>query len=286
MRLRRYILVVIKKAKVSKYFIPLLAIFCFVVLILVYIFYNPKPQSIQTSAQSTVSYVSLIFEDAGMDEQEVQKLLEINVPFDVAIIPFLPFSNKIALMCSKNNKEVLMHLSMEPEDQNTIWLAPRSIMNNTPENEIDRIFKDASLNIPNSKGFSIHLGTLVCRNEKIVGQLLNLAKANNMIVVDSTFSPKSLFLKLGKQKGVDVLSPDILLDYKNELKPIEDKFRLLFNKAKKKGFAVGVGHLGENGGITTIEAFKEAIKVAQKENIKFVFVTDIIKLIKQTEQSY
>lgn len=282
MKLRRYILIVIKKAKLSQYFIPLLAIFCFIVLALIYILYNPKLQVVETSVQSQ-AYVSLIFEDAGMDEQEVQKLLEINLPFDVAIIPFLPFSNKIALMCSKSNKEVLMHLSMEPEDQNTVWLTPRSIMNNTPDDEIEKIFKDAMLNLPHSKGFSIHLGTLVCTNEKIVGHLVSLAKANNMIVVDSTSSPKSLFSKIGKQKGIEVISHDVILDSKNELKLIQDKFKLLFNKAKKKGFAVGIGHLGQDGGLTTIEAFKEAVKDAQKENIKFVFVSDIAKLIKQID---
>ncbi|ABP65984.1 protein of unknown function DUF610, YibQ [Caldicellulosiruptor saccharolyticus DSM 8903] len=282
MKLRRYILIVIKKAKLSQYFIPLLAIFCFIVLTLVYIFYNPKPQAVETSAQSQ-AYVALIFEDAGMDEQEIQKLLEINLPFDVAIIPFLPFSNKIALMCSKNNKEVLMHLSMEPEDQNTVWLTPRSIMNNTPDDEVEKVFKDAMLNLPHSKGFSIHLGTLVCTNEKIVSHLVNLAKANNMIIVDSTSSPRSLFPKIGKQKGIDVIPHDVILDSKNELKPIQDKFKLLFNKAKKKGFAVGIGHLGQEGGLTTIEAFKEVLKDAQRENIKFVFVSDIAKLIKQTD---
>jgi len=282
MKIKRYILIVIKKTKLSQYFIPVLAFFCFIVLALVYIFYNPKSQVVETSAQSQ-AYVALIFEDAGMDEQEFQKLLEINLPFDVAIIPFLPFSNKIALTCSKNNKEVLMHLSMEPEDQNTLWLSPRSIMNNTPDDEVDKIFKDAMLNLPHSKGFSIHLGTLVCTNERIVTRLVNLAKANNMIIVDSTSSPKSLFSKIGKQKGIDVISHDVILDSKNELKPIQDKFKLLFNIAKKKGFAVGIGHLGQEGGLTTIEAFKEVLKDAQRENIKFVFVTDIVKLIKQTD---
>ncbi|WAM34111.1 divergent polysaccharide deacetylase family protein [Caldicellulosiruptor morganii] len=60
-------------------------------------------------------------------------------------------------------------------------------------------------------------------------------------------------------------------------------FKLLFNLAKKKGFAVGIGHLGQEGGLTTIEAFKEALKDAQSENIKFVFVSDILKLIKQNK---
>ncbi|WAM31351.1 divergent polysaccharide deacetylase family protein [Caldicellulosiruptor naganoensis] len=282
MKIKRYILIVIKKAQLSQFFLPLLAICCFIVLALVYIFYNPKPQAVETSSQSQ-AHVALIFEDAGMDEQEVQKLLEIDPPFNVAIMPFLPFSNKIALMCSQKKKEALIHLSMEPEDQNTIWLASRSIMNNTPDDEIERIFKDAMANIPQSRGFSIHFGTLVCTNDRIVEKLCNLAKENNMIIVDSTASAKSLFPRIGKQKGVDVISHDVIVDTKNELKSIQDRFRLLFNIAKKKGFAVGIGHLGQDGGLTTIEAFKEAVKDAQRENIKFVFVSDIVKFIKQND---
>lgn len=46
---------------------------------------------------------------------------------------------------------------------------------------------------------------------------------------------------------------------------------------------MGIGHLGQEGGLTTIEAFKEVLKDAQRENIKFVFVSDIAKLIKQTD---
>ncbi|WAM34112.1 hypothetical protein [Caldicellulosiruptor morganii] len=50
MKIKRHILIVIKKAKLSQLFSPLLAVFCLIVLALVYIFYNPKPQTIETSS--------------------------------------------------------------------------------------------------------------------------------------------------------------------------------------------------------------------------------------------
>lgn len=280
MRIKRYVLVIIEKTKLSKFFIPFLALLCCMVLLLVYLFYNPKPK-IKEAASQVSSYVAIIFEDAGMDEEEVQKLLSINVPFDIAIIPFLPFSNKISLMCHEKGKEVMLHLSMEPEEGSTVWLCPRSIMNATPDDEIEKIFKDALANVANSKGLSIHLGTLVCKNERIVKKLSTIAKENNLFIVDSTFSSESLFAKIGKQMGLQVVIPDIVVDSRNELKPIQDKFNLLFNIAKKKGFAVAIGHLGLDGGITTIEAFKQAIQKAEKENIKFVFVSEISKLQKE-----
>uniref|UniRef100_A0A7C5ZDB3 Divergent polysaccharide deacetylase family protein n=1 Tax=Caldicellulosiruptor owensensis TaxID=55205 RepID=A0A7C5ZDB3_9FIRM len=281
MRFKRYVLVIIEKTKLSKFFIPFLALLCCVTLLLVYFFYNPKPKIKEATSQAS-SYVAIIFEDAGMDEEEVQKLLSINVPFDVAIIPFLPFSNKISLMCQEKRKEALLHLSMEPEEGSTIWLCPRSIMNATSDYEIEKIFKDALVNVTNSKGVSIHLGTLVCKNERIVKKLCTLAKEKDMVLIDSTFSAESLFSKMGKQIGLQVIIPDIILDSKNELKPIQDKFNILFNLAKKKGFAVAIGHLGVDGGITTIEAFKQAVEKAKKENIKFVFVSEISKLEKNS----
>ncbi|WP_207179856.1 divergent polysaccharide deacetylase family protein [Anaerocellum diazotrophicum] len=280
MKFRRYILVIIEKTKLSKFFIPFLALLCSAALLLVYLFYNPKPK-IKEVANQTQSYVAIIFEDAGMDEEEVQKLLSINVPFDIAIIPFLPFSNKISLASYEKGKEVILHLSMEPEDEGNTWLCPRSIMNSTPDDEIEKILKDALANVVNSKGLSIHLGTLVCKNERIVKKLSAIAKENNLFIVDSTFSSESSFSKIGKQIDLDVVIPDIVLDLRNELKPIEDRFDILFNTAKKKGFAIAIGHLGTEGGITTIEAFKQAIQKAEKENIKFVFVSEILKIQKE-----
>lgn len=280
MKIKKYVVVIIERAKLSKFFIPLLAVLCSATLLLVYLFYNPKPRTKETVSQTSF-YVSIIFEDAGMDLEEVQELLNINAQFDVAVIPFLPFSNKISLMCREKGKEVMLHLSMEPEKESTVWLCPRSIMNSTPDDEIEKIFKDALVNVPNSKGLSIHLGTLVCKNERIVKKVLSLSKENNLFVVDSTFSSESLFGKTGKQMGLEVILPDIVVDSRNELKPIQDKFNLLFNIAKKKGFAVAIAHLGAHGGITTIEGFKEAIKKAEKENIKFVFVSDILKIQKE-----
>lgn len=280
MKLNKILLVIIKKAELSHLFIPLLTICCLIVLALVYLFYNPRPSVVATSGEN-VAYVAVIFDDAGMDQQEAQKLLEINVPFDVAIIPFLPFSNKIALMCQEKNKEVLLHISMEPENGDATWLAPRSIMLSTPDSEIEKTFSQAIANIPFARGFNNHMGSLVCKDERIVKKLVELAKANNMFIVDSKTSPKSLFSKIGKQKDVRVFERDIFLDSKNEVKATKEQFKLLFNIAKKKGYAIGIGHLGPEGGITTIEAFKEVLNEFSKTNIRFVFVSDLQKIVNQ-----
>jgi len=278
MRFKRIFLVIIKKAELYPYFIPLLTLFCIIILGLFYFFYNPHKSAIETSSQHG-AYVCIIFDDAGMDQQEVKKLLEINVPFDVAIMPFLPFSNSIALNCNQKNKEVLIHLSMEPENGDATWLAPRSIMNTTPDDEIERIFNDAIKNVPFAKGFNNHMGSLACKNERIVNKLVELAKSNNMFIVDSKSSPKSLFMSIGKKKGVAVYERDVFLDLKKELKFIKDQFKVLFNIAKKRGYAIGIAHLGPEGGIPSIEAFKEVIDEVKNQNIHFVFVSELKKIV-------
>ncbi|MEZ0536583.1 divergent polysaccharide deacetylase family protein [Caldicellulosiruptoraceae bacterium PP1] len=284
--MKKTFLVVIKKAQIARFFIPALALFCILVLLFVYFFYNPA-SSVETSVKQTVRnkyYVALVFDDAGMDENEVKKLLDLKIPFDVAIIPFLPFSNKIALMCHNSNKEVLIHFSMEPETGDASWLAPRSIMDKTPDDEIEKTFKDALVNIPYAKGFNNHMGSLLCKNKRIVNKLVTLAKDSLLFVLDSKTTPKSLFEPICKEHKVSYIGRDIFLDNKNEVLSIKSQLNLLKNTAKKKGYAVGIGHLGPEGGITTITAVSEMIDEMKKEGIEFVFVSDIIK-IKETSEA-
>jgi len=278
--MKKTFLVFIKRSEIKKYFIPILVLSCIVFLILFYIFYNPTNIKETTTKKA---YVALIFDDAGMDIEEAAKFLKLNIPFDVAVIPFLPFSNKIALMCKETNKEVMIHFSMEPENGDSTWLGPRTIFNNTSDEEIERIFTDALSNIPYAKGFNNHMGSLVCSNERIVKKLVSLAKQYNFFIVDSKTTPKSQFEKFCKIQGVDFADRDLFLETKNEVAVIKSQLRKLVTIAKKKGYAVGIGHFGAEGGITTLTAISEMIDEMKKNDIEFVYVSGIINIINKSE---
>jgi len=52
----------------------------------------------------------------------------------------------------------------------------------------------------------------------------------------------------------------------------------LGNIVIKNGIAIGIGHVGAEGGLATAQAIKSVYPILNKKGIEFIYVSDLVKL--------
>lgn len=265
-------ILVLSKKKLIKVSIAIL-----IVLSLFIIFILKANTSLETLGRgiNKTSYVAIVIDDFGNNGDGTEEMLEIGIPITVAVMPFMPHSREEAQRAIKAGHEVIVHMSMEPEKGKIEWLGPRPILNNLSNEEVKDIIKDAIEEVEGAVGINNHMGSKVTQNESIIRAILEEAKERNIMFLDSKTTPNSVVGKVSQELNMTYLERDIFIDSirdKNHMKKQLDK---LGRVALEKGYAIGIGHVGPDGGKPTVEAIKEMAPILEKRGIKFVFLSQI-----------
>jgi len=220
----------------------------------------------------------IVIDDFGNNSSDWQEFLKLNIPFTAAIMPFLENTQEEAKSMVQANKDIIIHLPLEPKKYKRSWLGPKPIMVNLSEDAITDILNKALKENPQATGINNHTGSKACENEKVVRTILNFCQKHNLIYIDSQTTANSLFPILGSEYGVAVLKRDIFLEVngKNE-KAILKQLFLLEKIATKKGLGIAIGHVGYEGGLPTANALKAAITPLQAHGIKFCSLKEFVK---------
>ena len=102
-------------------------------------------------------------------------------------------------------------------------------------------------------------------------------KSRDLVFVDSRTDKEFFSIGIMRKASVSATSRDIFLDYAIDTVIIEDQFARLIRIARKRGWAVGIGHVKQE----TLEVLQRKLPIYENEGIKFVFVRDLITDLSQ-----
>jgi len=74
------------------------------------------------------------------------------------------------------------------------------------------------------------------------------------------------------------LSRDVFLDNSKNEESIKKALELLAEEALEKGYAIGIGHVGGQGGKKTIDVIKKMSKEMKDNGIEFVYISDLFRI--------
>ena len=102
--------------------------------------------------------VALVIDDWGYNLNNVDLLRTIDIPITLAVLPNLKHSKEIAKEARFRNREIILHMPMEPESS-FIRLERYTITADMGGEEIASIFDRALDSVPGAKGVSNHMGS-------------------------------------------------------------------------------------------------------------------------------
>ena len=186
--------------------------------------------------------IALIIDDLGNVLQAGERTAALRGPVACAILPHTPFGQTIAKQAFLAGKEVLLHLPLQAVEQYELTGSGTIKIDNT-RTQLVRIFEADIVSIPHVVGVSNHMGSLLTRHPGHMEWLMDAVKAHgNLFFVDSYTTVSSVALQLAQERGVPSIRRDVFLDNVPTEAAIDREFQRLKKRAKKNGYAVGIGH--------------------------------------------
>jgi uncharacterized protein len=217
--------------------------------------------------------IAIVLDDWGYNIRNDDFLANFDYPITISILPHLPYSSQIAYLANKYNHEVILHLPMEPHERKEIRLEKQVVFTHMDEKEIIQTFDDALKSVPFASGVNNHMGSKATEDERVMVILLGQLKKRKLFFLDSFVTPYSVGERLADRMNVKFAQRDIFLDNQADYKYIAGQLQALVKKARKKGFAIGVGHDRQ----LTLQVIRDMAPELEKQGVRLVFVSDLVR---------
>ncbi len=186
--------------------------------------------------------VAIIIDDIGYDEKIASRFLQLDASLSFSVLPHSPFQERISNLIHNNNKEVLLHLPMEPLGYPRIDPGKGALLSSMDANELLRKLKDDLAAVPFISGVNNHMGSKLTQDSVRMRQIFSILKKRGLFFVDSLTTPKSSCSRVAKLFKLGFAERQVFLDNVQEVSAIHFQIMRLVSIAKERGKAIGIGH--------------------------------------------
>ena len=228
------------------------------------------------SAQPAV--ISIILDDMGGRLEAGRRALNLPGPVACAFLPSAAYTKKLAKEAYANNKEVMLHLPMQPMQPRP--LDEGGLTMEMRESEFLQVLREDIANVPHVIGVNNHMGSLLTQHPGHMQWLMKeLNQQQPLFFIDSRTTHSSVAYNIALENHIPSAKRDVFLDDDRDIEQIEKQFDRLLRVAKKYGYAIAIGH-----------PYPETMSVLEKrlsqldEDIKLIPVSRILSVVDKGEK--
>jgi len=216
--------------------------------------------------------ITLIIDDMGNRALWGEVALKIPGPVTYSFLPHTPHARALARRAHAAGKEVMLHLPMESHNGNR--LGPGGLTLQQSELELKRTLQEDLDAIPHVRGVNNHMGSLLTGLPNPMGWVMQgLSERPPLFFIDSRTSGESLAQRIAQEYGVPNARRDIFLDNERDPDAIRAQFELLVKRAKKRGYAIGIGHPYPE----TSAVLQELVPELAASGVRLITASEMIK---------
>jgi len=228
----------------------------------------PSEKNIVLAYRSKKPKLAIIIDDVHTKKQ-IEGIKQLGLKITPSIFPpyaLAKHSNSLA----KSLKHYMIHLPMESSSKQFNSQRKTLLTSFSDEEIADRVMEIRQL-FPRAKYINNHTGSVFTSNYKAMKKLYIALKMEGFTFVDSFTESSSKVRQIADEFGDAYVRRDIFIDNKQELSYIHNQLKLAVKKAKKKGYAVAIGHPHK----VTMKALSSAKQILK--DVELVYIDDIYK---------
>ena len=224
--------------------------------------------SLLTAAESP--RIAIIIDDLGYHLKHGQRAVDLPAAVTLSILPHAPNSQILARRASERGKEIMMHAPMSniaglPLDEGALT----SDMN---RQQLVAVLRQDLAALPNAIGVNNHMGSLLTQQANPMHWLMAELNQQQLFFVDSRTSADSLAFDIAQDYSLPSLKRDVFLDHQRDSGFIESQFEQLLRIAKKRGWAVGIGHPYPE----TLALLEEHLPLLKQQGVEVVTISALL----------
>ncbi|WP_417497722.1 divergent polysaccharide deacetylase family protein [Maricaulis sp.] len=220
--------------------------------------------------------IALIIDDVGLDASAAARVLALDIPLTVAILPYADAAASTALAARAAGRDVLVHVPMEP-----LGLAdpgPHALRVDLGDADLRARIRWAMARVPGAIGLNNHMGSRFTRDPRALRVALGAIAGQAPLFVDSMTTADSRGLAVAEGLGLAVLRRDVFLDHVIAADSIAERLAEAQSLARAQGHAVVIGHPHD----LTLDALESWIGEAEAAGFEFVTVTTLSAALRAT----
>jgi len=220
--------------------------------------------------------ISIIIDDMGYRLQSGNRAINLPGAVTYSFLPYSPHVKALSKLAHDKNKEVMLHLPMESENNNK--LGPGGLTECMTEKKFINVLESSIKSIPYIKGFNNHMGSLLTKSNIWMTRLMQeIAVDNRLYFVDSKTTKDSVALKIAREEGIQSIQRDIFIDHEETDVFIRQQLKKLIRKAKREGTALAIAHPKKE----TLAILENWIPLLHSQGIRLVPVSSLIQMQQQ-----
>ena len=219
-----------------------------------------------------ISSIVLVIDDFGYRNDAISDgFLNLPIPITCAVLPGHKQSSPVAKKAVSAGKEVIIHMPMqssvasEGEDEFKLKVGMTS-------QEIEWRLNEALKEIPEALGINNHQGSKATADGKVMAVVASVLKNKDKFFLDSRTSSKTVGESTMRSVGVLTARRHVFLDNNLSVEKISNQFDELVRISKKKGVAIGIGHVKGN----TLKVLQKKIPLLVEQGFDFKFLSQVV----------
>lgn len=233
-------------------------------------FVSSLPSSLRTRARPRIA---IVIDDLGGENKISQELLRWDLPVTFSILPFAPFSKRLAKEAHQKGKEVILHLPMEPHGYPQVRPGEGVLLEEMDEAHFIRQLSEDIEAVPYIKGVSNHMGSRLMEDPEKMKIIFSELKRRRLFFLDSRTTPQTTGFQVAHSVGVKVLERSIFIDHSLAEEDIKKQLEELIRFSISKGKAIGIGHPHSS----TIKYLKEMVPKIKEKGIDVVPLSSVME---------
>lgn len=195
---------------------------------------KPTPEP----AQAALPVVAVIIDDINSPEQ-LRKIDAIPLAITPAIMPNNA-TNPRSSELHKNRGTYLVHLPLQAH--NFVQKEHIVLADSQSAESIAKRIADIVAQFPNVRFLNNHTGSKFTEHADSMRALLLALQKHKILFVDSKTTAKSAARRVAESLGLRILERDVFLDFDKKPAKIAKQLHLAVTIAKKRGYAIAIGH--------------------------------------------
>jgi len=217
--------------------------------------------------------IAIVIDDLGSKDKISQELLRWNLPITFAILPFTPYSKRLAREAHRQGKEVILHLPMEPRGYPQIRPGEGVLLGEMEEGRLLRQLSKDIEAVPYIRGVSNHMGSRLMEDPEKIKIIFSELKRRGLFFLDSRTTAQTVGLQVAQSVGLKAIERSVFIDHSSTEEDIKGQLEQLIQVSLSKGKAIGIGHPHPS----TIKSIKEMIPKMKEKGIEIVPLSAVME---------
>jgi uncharacterized protein len=233
--------------------------------------------AVPVSVQAGQPMIAIVLDDVGLSRSMARRAIDLPGPLTLSFMTYAKGLRRFTADARAAGHELLLHVPMEPKDA-AYDAGPKVLRNELSEGEIARRLEWGLGRFEGYVGINNHMGSKFTAASRGMSQVMGELRARDLLFLDSVTSADSVAWQIAAASGVPAARRDVFFDHDwRNAETIKDQLATLERIARRRGYAVGIGHPHR----LTLEILSKWLPEARRRGIALVPISAIV--VRQTE---